>query len=97
MSEETTVTVERRGHVLLMGLNRPARRNAFTLQMFEQLALAYGELERNPDLRCGVLFAHGDHFTGGLEDSPSLRSSAASIRSPARRSACRARPAGATR
>jgi len=26
MSEETTVTIERRGHVLLMGLNRrPAR------------------------------------------------------------------------
>jgi enoyl-CoA hydratase len=67
MSEETTVTIERRGHVLLMGLNRPARRNAFTLQMFEQLALAYGELERDPDLRCGVLFAHGEHFTGGLD------------------------------
>ncbi len=40
MGEETTVTIERRGHVLLMGLNRPARRNAFTLQMFEELALA---------------------------------------------------------
>lgn len=67
MGEETTVTVERRGHVLLMGLNRPARRNAFTLQMFEELALAYGELERDPQLRCGVLFAHGEHFTGGLD------------------------------
>jgi enoyl-CoA hydratase len=67
MSEETTVTIERRGHVLLMGLNRPTRRNAFTLRMFEQLALAYGELERDPELRCGVLFAHGEHFTGGLD------------------------------
>lgn len=67
MSEETTVTVERRGNVLLMGLNRPAKRNAFTLKMFEELALAYGELERDPDLWCGVLFAHGDHFTGGLD------------------------------
>jgi enoyl-CoA hydratase len=67
MSDETTVTIERRGHVLLMGLDRPARRNAFTLRMFEELALAYGELERDPELRCGVLFAHGDHFTGGLD------------------------------
>jgi enoyl-CoA hydratase len=67
MGEETTVTTERRGHVLLMGLNRPTRRNAFTLRMFEQLALAYGELERDPELRCGVLFAHGEHFTGGLD------------------------------
>src|SRR6185436_14216810 len=30
-------------------------------------AVAYGELHRNPDLRCGVLFAHGDHFTGGID------------------------------
>jgi len=67
VDEETTVTIERRGHMLLMGLNRPARRNAFTLRMFEQLALAYGELERDPELRCGVLFAHGEHFTGGLD------------------------------
>ena len=67
MGTEAAITVERRGHVLLMGLNRPARRNAFTLRMFEELALAYGELERDPELRCGVLFAHGEHFTGGLD------------------------------
>jgi Enoyl-CoA hydratase/isomerase len=24
-------------------------------------------LERDEDLRCGVLFAHGEHFTGGLD------------------------------
>ena len=34
---ETAVTVERRGHVLLMGLNRPAKRNAFNLAMIDQL------------------------------------------------------------
>jgi enoyl-CoA hydratase/carnithine racemase len=67
MTEETLITTERRGHVLLIGLNRAAKRNAFTLAMLSQLALAYGELERDPELRCGVLFAHGDHFTGGLD------------------------------
>ena len=35
------MTVERRGHVLLMGLNRPAKRNAFNLAMIDQLAAAY--------------------------------------------------------
>jgi enoyl-CoA hydratase/carnithine racemase len=35
--------------------------------MLNALGLAYAELERNDELRCGVLFAHGDHFTGGLE------------------------------
>jgi enoyl-CoA hydratase len=61
------VTVERCGHVLLMGLNRPAKRNAFNLAMLEQLAAAYYELETDDDLRCGVLFAHGEHFTAGLD------------------------------
>ena len=65
--QETAVTVERRGHVLLMGLNRPQKRNAFNLTMIDQLAAAYYELEEDEDLRCGVLFAHGDHFTGGLD------------------------------
>ena len=63
----TRITIETRGHVFLMGLNRPEKRNAFDLEMYEELARAYGELDRNPDLRCGVLFAHGDHFTSGLE------------------------------
>ncbi|MFI8232694.1 crotonase/enoyl-CoA hydratase family protein [Streptomyces sp. NPDC085900] len=61
------VTVERHGRVLLMGLNRPAKRNAFTRQMLSELSTAYGLLESEDDLWCGVLFAHGDHFTGGLD------------------------------
>jgi enoyl-CoA hydratase/carnithine racemase len=63
----TTVTVERDGHVLVMGLNRPAKRNAFTLEMLAELSLAYAELESDDELRAGVLFAHGEHFTGGLD------------------------------
>jgi enoyl-CoA hydratase len=61
------ITVERRGHVLLMGFNRPDKRNAADLRMLQELATAYGELERDPDLRVGLVFAHGDHFTGGLD------------------------------
>jgi enoyl-CoA hydratase len=61
------LTVEARDHVLFMGLNRPAKYNAFDLDLYHSLSLAYGELERNRDLRCGVLFAHGDHFTGGID------------------------------
>ena len=61
------LTVEARDHVLFMGLNRPAKRNAFNLDLYHALSLAYGELERDHDLRCGVLFAHGEHFTGGID------------------------------
>lgn len=66
-AEAPRVTVERDGHVLLIGLNRADKRNAADVAMLEQLALAYGELDRDPDVRVGVVFAHGDHFTGGLD------------------------------
>jgi enoyl-CoA hydratase len=64
---EPRVTVDRDGHLLLIGLNRTDKRNAADLQLLRELALAYGELERDPELRCGLVFAHGDHFTGGLD------------------------------
>lgn len=67
MSSEGRVTTEKHGHVMLIGLDRVAKRNAFDKAMLGALGLAYGELERDENLRCGVLFAHGDHFTGGLE------------------------------
>ena len=61
------VSLERRGHVLVIGLDRAAKRNAFDLAMWDGLCRAYGELDRDPELRVGVLHAHGDHFTGGLD------------------------------
>lgn len=64
---EGKVTTERRGHVLIMGLDRVDKRNAFDIPLYNSLAAAYGELDRDKDLRCGVVFAHGEHFTGGLE------------------------------
>ncbi|MHB8874101.1 MAG: crotonase/enoyl-CoA hydratase family protein [Myxococcaceae bacterium] len=62
-----TLTLETRGHLLLAGLNRPEKRNAFNLAMLKELALAYARLEDDKELRCLVLFAHGDHFTAGLD------------------------------
>jgi enoyl-CoA hydratase len=61
------ITVERDGHVLLIGVNRPEKRNAFDIDMLEQLAAAYERLGDDDDLRAGVLFAHGDHFSAGLD------------------------------
>ena len=62
-----TITLERDGHVLAIGLNRPDKRNAFNLAMLADLSRAYGLLESDDSLRAGVLFAHGDHFTAGLD------------------------------
>jgi enoyl-CoA hydratase len=67
MTTDRKITTERRGHLLLIGLARPAKLNAFDVEMLQQLGDAFGELEREPDLRCGVVFANGDHFTAGLD------------------------------
>ena len=64
---ENRITVDREEHVLLIGLNRPDKRNAADFQLLTELSLAYGELERDPQLRCGFVYAHGDHFTAGLD------------------------------
>lgn len=42
MTDQMRVTVERDGHVLLMGLNRADDRNFFDFAMLEQLVTAYG-------------------------------------------------------
>src|ERR1700712_5237424 len=61
------VTVVRDGHVLIIGLDREEKRNAADLRMLSELSLAYGLLESDPDLWCGLLHAHGEHFTAGLD------------------------------
>jgi enoyl-CoA hydratase len=64
---EGTITTERRGALLLIGINRPAKRNGFTPRMYRELAEAYTLLDDDAALRVGVLHAHGDHFTAGLD------------------------------
>ncbi len=61
------ITVEVRGHTLLMGIDRVEKRNGFTPKMVHELTDAYNALEHDDALWCGVVFAHGDHFTAGLD------------------------------
>jgi enoyl-CoA hydratase len=61
------ISFDREGHVALIGLSRPEKRNAFDRAMLDELARAYTRYEEDDELRCAVLFAHGAHFTGGLD------------------------------
>jgi enoyl-CoA hydratase len=63
----SSITTEKAGHVFLIGLNRVSKRNAFDPPMFYDLARAYGEYEANSGLWSAVVFAHGPHFTGGID------------------------------
>lgn len=67
MSMTTKITTEVRDHILLIGLNRPEKLNAADVEMLHGLALAYGQLDSDPKLRVGLVFAHGEHFTAGLD------------------------------
>jgi enoyl-CoA hydratase len=64
---EPRVVVEQQGHVLRMELNRPEKYNAFDVASYRELAQAYGRLDREPELRCGLVCGRGEHFTAGLE------------------------------
>lgn len=66
-SEAQRVTVERDGHVLLIGVNRPDKRNAWDLATIAELSAAYDQLGDDPDVRAGVIFGHGGHFSAGLD------------------------------
>ena len=68
---EGSITCAVDGDILLIGINRPAKRNGFTPSMFRELGEAYTRLDDEPALRVGVLHAMGAHFTAGL-DLPSI-------------------------
>jgi enoyl-CoA hydratase/carnithine racemase len=69
MSQRTSrrVSCEKRGHIMRIGLDRAAKRNAFDLDMLNDLCLAYGEYEHDSEARVALIFAHGEHFTAGLD------------------------------
>ncbi len=66
-AKEGRITTEVRGHVLLIGIDRTAKMNSFTLAMLTGLAQAFTDYENNDELRCGVVYAEGEHFTAGLD------------------------------
>lgn len=54
-------------HILLIEINRPEKLNALTRAMYAQMAQAYYKLDADDDLRVGIVYAVGRHFTSGLE------------------------------
>lgn len=64
---EGRIRVERRGPLLMIGIDRPAKLNGFTPEMLDQLCRAYQSLEDDPYARVAVLHAFGPHFSAGLQ------------------------------
>lgn len=80
MSTNLTYTVE--DGVALIGLNRPASRNAISRALSKELQEAVAQA--GEEARVGVIYGHGDHFSAGLDliEARELMASGAWYRSP---------------
>jgi enoyl-CoA hydratase/carnithine racemase len=67
LSSSATVTVERRGQIALIGLNRPFIQNRLDPPTRLRLAETLYQYEHDPSLRAAVLFGHGENFSRGID------------------------------
>jgi enoyl-CoA hydratase len=59
--------VERDGHVVVVTLNRPERRNALSPEMLCIMADAWREIDEDPGVRCAILTGAGGTFCSGAD------------------------------
>jgi enoyl-CoA hydratase len=69
MSEtaEPAVIVEEEGHVLVVTLNRPQKKNAVNCEVMCRLYDAWVRLDEDDDIRCAILTGRGDTFCAGMD------------------------------
>jgi enoyl-CoA hydratase len=65
--EEPHALVERRGHVLIVTMNRPAVRNALSGPMMELMRQAWDTVDGDPGIRVCVLTGAGGAFCAGAD------------------------------
>jgi len=64
---EPAVLVEREGHVLILTLNRPAKKNAFNPQVLCRLCDAYDLIDSDDDIRVAILTGADGNFSAGAD------------------------------
>jgi len=64
---EPTVLVEQEGYLLIVTLNRPAKKNAVDCESLCRLYDAWVRLDEEPGLRVGILTGKGDTFCAGMD------------------------------
>jgi enoyl-CoA hydratase len=65
--EEPHALVERRGHILIVTMNRPAARNALSGPMMAIMRAAWDEVDSDPDIRACILTGAGGAFCAGAD------------------------------
>lgn len=67
LAPSVTITVERRGDIVLVGLNRPFIQNRLDPPTRIRLGETLYQYEHDSTLRALVLFGHGEHFSRGID------------------------------
>ena len=65
--EEPHALIERRGHVLIVTMNRPQARNALSGPMMELMRQAWDTADSDPEIRVCVLTGAGGAFCAGAD------------------------------
>ena len=65
--EQPHLLTERRGHVLIVTMNRPRARNALSGPMLALMRQAWDEVDRDPGIRACVLTGAGGAFCAGAD------------------------------
>jgi enoyl-CoA hydratase len=67
MTEQPHCLVERRGHVLVVTMNRPEARNALSAEMMQIMREAWDQVDNDPEIRACVLTGAGGAFCAGAD------------------------------
>ena len=67
MTESPHLLTERDGHTLVITLNRPEARNAFSPDMLVRAYDAWKQLDEDDDLRVAVITGAGGNFCSGMD------------------------------
>ena len=67
MGDYKNIKVERRGHVYVVIINRPERRNAVDADTAEELYRAWRYFEEDDDLYVGIIMGAGGNFSAGAD------------------------------
>ncbi len=64
---EPECLVEKRGHTLIVTMNRPQARNALSTEMMAIMAQAWDTADADPDIRVAILTGAGGYFCAGAD------------------------------
>jgi enoyl-CoA hydratase len=71
MPDDTTeaphLLFERDGHIAIVTLNRPAKKNALSSEMLVRMYDAWLEIDQNPDIRVAIVTGAGGNFCSGAD------------------------------